>query len=452
MKGKLFTSLMAIILSLSLTACGSVANADTTSINSESPASDTKTAEDAVQPAEDAGNSLTVWCWDPAFNIYSMDEAAKVYQQTNPDFQINVIENSWDDIQTKLATAAASGDMSTLPDIVLLNDNAIQKYVSTYPSLFENLDNSGIDFSKFGESKCAYSVVNNNHYAVPFDNGAVIACYRTDILAEAGYTVEDFTDITWDEFIEKGQVVLEKTGKPMFSTQAGASDIILMMLQSAGASMFDKDGNPDMVNNDVLHEVMDIYQRLVSSGILLEMSSWDQYIGSFTNSNVCSVINGCWIMASIQTAEDQAGKWAITNMPKLNKAENASNYSNNGGSSWVVLSNSSNKELAYDFLGKTFAGSVEFYETILPKSGALATYLPAKDSDVYSQPHEFFGGEPVFAKITEFAGKVPSNYTGVYYYEARDAIATAVTNVIAGADIDTELKTAEETVRFSMGQ
>ena len=40
--------------------------------------------------------------------IYSMDEAAKVYQQTNPDFQINVIENSWDDIQTKLATAAAS--------------------------------------------------------------------------------------------------------------------------------------------------------------------------------------------------------------------------------------------------------------------------------------------------------------------------------------------------------
>lgn len=453
MKSKILMSFMAISLSLSLIACGSNGteskNTDTTSNEAQTADASEDVAE---QPTEGGENSLTVWCWDPAFNIYSMDEAAKVYQKTNPDFSLNVVENSWDDIQTKLATAAVSGDLSTLPDIVLLNDNAIQKMVTTYPDLFANLDNAGIDFNNFGDSKCAYSVIDNSHYAVPFDNGAVIACYRTDVLEEAGYTIDDFTDITWDEFIEKGQVVLEKTGKPMFSTQAGASDIILMMLQSAGASMFDENGNPNMVNNEVLHEVMEDYQTLVERGILLEMSSWDQYIGSFTNSNVCAVINGCWIMASIQTAEDQSGKWAITNMPRLDKAENASNYSNNGGSSWAVLSCSKNKDLACDFLGKTFAGSVEFYETILPQSGALATYLPAKDSDVYSQPHEFFSGEPVFAKITEFAGKVPSNNTGVYYYEARDAIATAVTNVIAGSDIDSELMAAEETVRFCMGQ
>ncbi len=449
MKSKILTSLLALSLSFSLIACGG----NSSSSAADASTTDSDTVEATTEQVSDGDdNSLTVWCWDPAFNIYSMDEAAKIYQQTNPDFKLNVVENSWDDIQTKLATAAVSGDLSTLPDIVLLNDNAIQKYVTTYPDLFDNLEQSGIDFSAFGDSKCAYSVIDNAHYAVPFDNGAVIACYRTDILEEAGFTVEDFTDITWDEFIEKGMIVLEKTGKPMFSTQAGASDIILMMLQSAGASMFDENGNPDMVDNSVLYEVMDDYEKLVSNGILLEMSSWDQYIGSFTNSNVCSVINGCWIMASIQTAEDQSGKWAITNMPKLNNAPNASNYSNNGGSSWAILSSCKNKDLAYDFLGKTFAGSVEFYETILPKSGALATYLPAKDSDVYSQPHEFFSGEPVFAKITEFAGKVPSNNTGVYYYEARDAIATAVTNVIAGSDIDTELKAAEETVLFSMGQ
>ncbi len=455
MKSRMIMPILAITLSLCLTACGSSAPATVATPETSAATADTAaetTAESSEPAAQTDEEALTVWCWDPAFNIYSMEEAAKVYQQTNPAFRLNTVENSWDDIQTKLATAAASGDTSTLPDIVLLNDNAIQKYVSIYPDLFENLENSGIDFTQFGESKCAYSVIGNEHYAVPFDNGAVIACYRTDILEEAGFTVDDFTDITWDEFLEKGKVVLEKTGKPMFSTQAGASDIILMMLQSAGASMFDEEGNPDMVNNPVLHEVMDIYASLVSNGILLEMSSWDQYIGSFTNSNVCAVINGCWIMGSMQTAEDQAGKWALTNMPRLNKAPNASNYSNNGGSSWAVLASSNKKELAEDFLGKTFAGSVEFYETILPKSGALATYLPAKDSDVYSQPHEFFGGDPVFAKITEFAGKVPSNNTGVYYYEARDAIATAVTNVIAGADIDAELEAAEETVRFAMQQ
>ena len=48
---------------------------------------------------------------------------------------------------------------------------------------------------------------------MPFDNGAAIACYRTDILQEAGMTLEDFTDITWDEWVEKGKVVLGKNRK-----------------------------------------------------------------------------------------------------------------------------------------------------------------------------------------------------------------------------------------------
>lgn len=48
------------------------------------------------------------------------------------------------------------------------------------------------------------------HYGVPFDNGAVIACYRTDILDEAGYTIADLTDITWSRFIEIGKDVHEK--------------------------------------------------------------------------------------------------------------------------------------------------------------------------------------------------------------------------------------------------
>ena len=40
--------------------------------------------------------------------------------------------------------------------------------------------------------------------------------------------------------------------------------------------------------------------------------------------------------------------------------------------------------------------------------------------------------------------------TGVYYYEARDAVATAITNYINGSDIATELQTAEDTVNFNM--
>ena len=418
-KGKV-ALLMAMTVVISLAGCGS---------SGSNQSQDTATEGVAAQEGDLAGeNELTVWCWDPAFNIYAMEQAGEFYKKEHPDFKLNVIETPWEDIQTKLTTAATSGNLETLPDIMLMQDNAFQKNQMSYPEAFVDISDSKIDFSQFAEGKLGYSTVDGKNYGVPFDNGAVIACYRTDVLEQAGYTVDDFTDITWSQFIEKGKDVLAKTGKPLLSMQAGESDLIVMMLQSAGSSLFDAEGNANIVNNDVLKEVMQVYADLVKSGVMIEVNDWDQYVGSITNSTVGGTINGCWIMASIQTAADQSGKWAITNMPKLDQAATATTYSSNGGSSWAITSNCKNVELAEDFLASTFAGSVEFYETILPSSGALATYLPAAESKIYGEPQEFFGGEAVYAMITEFASKVPSNNTGVYYYEARDAVATAITN------------------------
>jgi lactose/L-arabinose transport system substrate-binding protein len=166
---------------------------------------------------------------------------------------------------------------------------------------------------------------------------------------------------------------------------------------------------------------------------------------------VAGTINGCWIIGTIVAQPEQAGNWRITNIPRMDKAPNATQYSNQGGSSWMVLAHSPNKDVAVDFLKHTFAGSVELYETILPSSGALATYLPAGDSDVYNEPHPFFGGQAIYADITEFAAQVPKISYGVYNYEARDAVAMAISQVLQGWDIDSALREAEETVKFLMG-
>lgn len=454
MKRKILAALLASTMVLSLVGCGSGSDGAATSTSTQDAAAteDTAATDDAAATEAAGGEqTLTVWCWDPAFNLNAMYEAEKVYQKDHPDFKLNVVETPWEDIQTKVTTAAASGDLSTLPDILLMQDNAFQKNVISYPDAFTDLTNSGIDYSQFAAGKTAYSVVDGKNYGVPFDNGAVIGCYRTDVLEQAGLTVDDFTDITWDQYIENGKKVLDATGKPLISMQAGECDLIMMMLQSAGSSLFNEDGTANIVNNDTLKAVMETYKALKDSGVLVEVNSWDEYVGSFVSGDVAGTINGCWIMASIQTAEDQAGNWAVTNMPSLVGVSNATNYSNNGGSSWAVTSNCQNTELAFDFLASTFAGSAELYDNILP-SGALATWAPAGDSDAYSVPNDFFGGDAVSAKIVDFSTKVPSNITGVYYYEARDAVATAITNYINGADIATELQTAEDTVNFNMGQ
>ena len=71
---------------------------------------------------------------------------------------------------------------------------------------------------------------------------------------------------------------------------------------------------------------------------------------------------------------------------------------------------------------------------------------------MYGEPSEYFGGDAVFSKIVDFATKTPSNNTGVYYYEARDAVATAFTNIANGGDIDTELANAQATVEAQSQQ
>lgn len=401
--------------------------------------------------ASEEDNKLTVWTWDPNFNIYAINKAAEIYAQDHEGFTVEVTEIQSDDIESKITTAVNAGDLSTLPDIFLMQDNSFQKYTTFYPDVFTDLTESGIEFSQFSEAKVAYSTLEGVNYGVPFDNGAVVNCVRTDLLEQAGFTVDDFTDITWSDYMEKAKVVLEKTGLPLLTAQAGSPDMIMMMLQSCGASLFNEDGTGNIAGNEVLKQCVNNYAQMVADGTLVEVTDWDQYISSLNSSTVVSTFNGCWIMASIQAAEDQSGKWAITNMPRLDDVENASNYSNNGGSSWAICSNCQHVDLAVDFLNSTFAGSTALYDDVISK-GALATWAPAGESDAYNVPVDFYGGDTVYAKIVDFATKTPSNATGAFYYDARDAVGVALSNITqTGADVDAELEAAQETLDFSMG-
>lgn len=448
MKRKILSIMLVTAMTASLVACGSSAsNSKSTSDKKDAVSTESSTSAESKSATGEDKNTLTVWCWDETFNVYAMKEAAKFYQKDHPDVKVKVVTTAWEDLQTALTTAATSGDYKTLPDIVLVQDNAFQKNVISYPNLFQDITKSGIDFSKFAAGKTAYSTVDGKNYGVPFDNGSVIACYRTDILAQAGYKIDDLTNITWDKFQTIGADVLAKTGYALDSTESGEPDLILMMLQSAGASLFDKSGKPTIKDNATLKTVVNTYVSLAKSGVLsLTDDNWDEYIKSFNSGKTAGAINGCWIMGSIQSAKDQSGKWGITTMPSLKGVDGATNYSNNGGSSWAVTANSKNSKLAEDFLNSTFAGNVDFYGDILPSSGAIATWAPAAKADVYGKPSEFFGGDKVFTKIVDYASKVPTNNTGVYYYEARDAIGTAVTNIMKGADVDSELANAQATV------
>ena len=451
MKKKVLSVLLAAAMTVSmLTGCGSKpAGNDAQSAAPSEASKETEAAAETTASAED--ETLTVWCWDPNFNVYAMKQAEALYQKEHPNFKLDIQEKVYTDIEQSLITAAEAGNYDTLPDIFLMQDYSFHKDVANYPEIFTELTDSGIDFSQFSGGKLADSTVDGKHYGIPFDNGATIMAIRSDMVEKAGLTVEDFKDTTWSEFMELAKKVVDANGVPML-TSSGGSEIVIEMLQSAGASPM-QDGEVKLVDNAALKKAIEVYKQLIEEGIMVDYTDWDQYIASMNKGEAAGVIQGCWIMSSIQAAEDQSGEWAIVNMPALDEIDGATNYANCGGASWAVSSNCKNTELAFDFLNATFGSSVDLYDELLPNAGVIASYLPAAASDAYGEASEFYGGQAVYKDIVEFAGKVPGIDYGAYYSDIRSALTDAITNVVQnGADVEAEIQNAQDTVEFNISE
>ena len=421
------------------------------------PAAPDDTGDDTADPAAPApapelaegDNVLTVWSWDPAFNMFAMDVAAEIFERSNPGFVLNNVEMPWDDIDLQITTIGISGEYHLLPDIMLVQDQAFEISVMMFPGIFSDLTDSGINFGEFASGKVDFSVVNGRNFAVPFDNGVTITAWRADILEEAGFTVDDLTDITWDDLIDIGRVVLAETGMPLLSTYGVGGSFMDVMVKSAGTSLFNPDGTPNFVDNAVFREAVDRFVEMVEEGIMLLPGDWSDYIGTLAAHDVAGTLAGCWIIGTVLDVGPE-GVWGVTNIPRLN-VPGGTNYSSWGGSSWSVTSNA-NFDLAVAFLNYTFAGSTELYDIILPASGALSTWGPAAASTVYLEPQPFFGGQTVFADIIRFSQNIPDFVGGIHHYTAMNQIDIALGNIInLGMGITEALEEAEAAVRFEMG-
>lgn len=398
----------------------------------------------------DNGHTLKAWAWDANFNIPALEAAAADYKaNVDPDFELIIEEQSQSsDVEDAITLGGSSGDYSALPDIVLFQDHYFQQYYTNYPDAWQSVDDADVDWSDFGEEKLSFSSINGEHFGFPVDNGTVIFAYRTDLLEEAGYSIDDMTGITWEKFIEVGEAVYNKTGKYLLSMDGDGNDLFYMMLQAEGVSQF-KDGEPNIKDNETLREIMVILKEMLDKNVLYLANDWGDYTDQTIQGDmVAGVMNGNWIIPTIKKLDENSGKWQITSMPTINGGEG---YASNGGSSLYVTGNCQNVELAKDFLAYTFGGSTTTYDAALKDGGVITTCISAGQSDVYNEGVEYFNNQPIYATIVEMGSHVKVVEQSDYHYDARKVLATALQNIKEGADIDEELATAEESLRFTMG-
>jgi len=405
----------------------------------------------AAEGSATGEHTLSVYAWDANFNIPALKAAEADYQaNVDPDFTLNIIEQSGSsDVENAVTLAASSGDYSQLPDIVLFQDHWIQKFVADYPDAWVPLDDIDIDWSDFGEEKLSYSTIGGAHYGVPVDNGTAIFAYRVDILEECGYTLDDVTGCSWDEFIEIGKKVYETTGKYLLSMDGSGNDLPYMLLQAEGVSQF-KDGEPYITENETMVKVIEKIVEMIQNNVLYLGNDWSDYTDqTIVGDMVAGVMNGNWIIPTIEQVAENSGKWEITTLPTLDGGKEG--YAANGGSSLYITSNCQNVDLAKDFLAKTFGGSTATYDAALTDGGVITCCISAGQSDIYNAGVDYFNGQPIYNTIVEMGANVLPVEQNDFHYTCREYIGAAIQQILEGADVMTALGDAESQLRFAMG-
>lgn len=439
MKKRVLAVLLASMMVIGMPGCASADSAE--------QGSGGETKESSGTGADD---TYTVWAWDA--NVEAIQEAANRYNEaTGGNIKLDVVTVVNEDSRNKLVTIGGSEDWDSLPDFLLMEDTAVAQFVTSYPGMLADLTDYDIPWEELVESKKSLYTVGGKHYALPMDSGASIAMYRTDYLEEAGYTLDDLTNVTWDEVIKIGADVYDRTGHYLLLDDATSCFVPKQIYTSSGGQFFDKDGNAD-IDNEIMKMTLEITKELVDSNTMYIAGSWDEYNSCLNEGTGGGVVNGMWINGNISNAPDQKGVWAVTDMPALN-IDGATHMTNSGGASWVITRHAGeNTEELADFLSYELCGdgAQDYWDYLADFAGYLTTYKPVLNSELYRNVDNDYFGETFFSDVAELVDGAPALNSSPYYMDAQDALINAVVNVVNGSDIDTEMQDAQSNLEFAM--
>lgn len=394
----------------------------------------------------ETASTITIWAWDDTFNIKAVNLAAEKYKETHPGVEFVIETREKEEVLSTTKAMLSAKLYDKLPDIILMEDYDSQEVLMTYTDEFVDLTDS-VDYDNFVEYKTQLVMHDDRYYGIPFDCGTAALFYRTDIIQQAGFTDEDMQDITWDEFIEIGETVLEQTGMPMITVDPTDLPVLRIIMQSCGSWYVDIDGTTATIeNNDALKAGLEIYQRLLDSGVGVSENGWNAFVSAFQKGEVAAVVSGGWVISSIKEAEEQSGLWRVTRIPVLSDNPDCVSASNVGGSAWYILKNSANSDAATDFMVELFANDNDFQNELIAEIGIIPSIADPSSLSNYVGADPFFGNQQVTKLLCDISADIPTVNYGSKTYSIEEIIEAEFQSALSGGDIESALKNAQTKV------
>jgi multiple sugar transport system substrate-binding protein len=257
----------------------------------------------------------------PTLKFWIMgDDGSKLKELVAPftestKIKVDVDAIPWDQVNAKLTTAVASGNgpdvmqigLSLLPTFV--NSGALADLsgrLTEYPNL---------DSAKFLDAVSADKLnPAGKVLSVPWVSDTRVLFYRTDLLAEQGYTTPP---ATWDQLIEYATKLAARPGNDTYGYYIPQWDAPLpvQFTWQAGGDVVDASGKVTL-DTPQFQRAVDHYLDFYRKQLVPTASDFDQTQG-FISGATPMLVSGPYLAKAINDqAPELKGKWNVTTMPK----------------------------------------------------------------------------------------------------------------------------------------
>jgi multiple sugar transport system substrate-binding protein len=301
-----------------LTGCGGGQTSSETSTGTES--TDAESAGSTASTSS-GGARTDVVIWD-----YFETNAQKEMMQTLLDgfnasqdqYTASHVYVPFADYEKQLTLGVASGE---LPDLVIMDGCGMASFISM--DLFGDISDADINWDEYLEGPMESTMMDGNHYGIPFATNCTALFYNKDMFDAAGLDYPD-ENTTWDEFHEMAKA-LTKDGVVGFGNAGVNTDEgtfqCLQWLYTAGGSY------KDIESGKAAYELM---QSMIEDGSWTKDSvNWGQsdVNNNFEAGNIAMQQNGPWQIPGIE-ADAPDLNYGVTVLPK---------YDENSGQATSIL-------------------------------------------------------------------------------------------------------------------
>lgn len=374
-------------------------------------------------------DTITVWAMGEEGKL--LKDMTKKFEDENEGLTVDVQAIPWENAHDKLLTAVASGNG---PDVLQLGTTWIAEFAEAGAllDLTEYVKNNP-EFAKENYFEGAQSLMeyNGEIVGIPWYVDTRVLYYRTDVLAEVGYTE---APKTWAELQDAAKKLAER-GEDQWGIDIDQNDQITPFIFAwQNGYKADVEKNDLKFDSSEFLEAMEYYTGFFEKGYSQQIQGLD-IIQAFANGSKPMFFSGPWMINILNNqAPDIEGKWAVATMPG-----NVTNASSLGGAVLSIFHTSDNVENAVKFI--SYMNEVETQLEWLEVSKTLPSRVEAWKDPVLNE-------DPLYSVFGEqLNNAIPGIPVPEFESIAQELLRALERVNTGGADLKQEIEKFNETAQ-----